>query len=384
MRVSDEATPCPCCGKPLPLGLFAKAFEAPSSWAVSQIEEEGEYVAHASDALADEGLIEIAGRFFARAVLPLPLSLPESPVRARVWLEIPGDSAAILLVTSPQGMATAGQGQLASDLPGFPGISGAPCSWELPVGSDELVIRWCADERILSLPKRPNHDQLAALYRRLWGNPNPITPDDPQLRAAVIAHWHEALGRPLYRQPVEPPPMLAGYRAPELAIGPPLDTGGDAVMATIGCAEEPNPDGGRVEIVAWAADPSEKFIESFSEFCFLSRLSSEPLAHGRVVPERRVIPGTEGMHGWVLLDPALLGGPERELVAGPIRSPEGEEVQVLAAVPLYAPEIALAVGMGPRELLELFERHDVDPLDLKRESVLKPVTPDGEDEEASE
>jgi len=383
LRVSDEAhndsRPCPCCGKPLPLGLFSKHYEAGFPWAAERIEQDGELSAEISDALADGGLVEIAGRFFVRAEMPLPVSLPESPVRARVWVEIPADNAALLLVTGPQGVASAGEGHLASELPGFPGLIGSPCAWELPAGANELVIRWCADERIDQLPEHPDHDQLAGIYRMLWGNPGPVVPDDPELRAAVISHWHETLERPLYRKPIEPPPMLSGYRAPELAVGPPLDTGGDAVLATIGCSEQPGPAGERVEIVGWADDPSEEFIRSFSEFCFISRLSDEPLGHGRVVPERRVIPGTEGMHGWLLVDPPLLGEERHERVGEVIPSPSGE-VKVLAAIPLHPAEMALAAGMGPKALFDLFERTGHDPLDLAREPALKPIGSERESE----
>lgn len=329
--------------------------------------------AAASELILEHGdltILEAAGRAFCRAELPLPMSLRESPVRALVWIELDDAKSAELIVRTSQGQIATGSARLACDLPGFRGLIGAACRWQSDPATGLPRITSSDDQRLASLPVDPSHDDLVAIYRLLWGNPHPVAGSDAELRAAVIQHWHRIIDQPLFRKPVEPPPQLAGFDAPEIAIAPPLDTGGEAVLATIGCAEQPGPKGERAELMLWAEDPSEEFTDSFSEFCFLSRMSDSPVAPGKIVPELRGIPGTAEMKGWLLVSPWWF---ENQADAG-IATPRGT-VSVLCPIPLHEIEIAFAQGVGVDRLIELLRERDTRITDLKRGPVLEPISP---------
>lgn len=350
---------CPCCDKPLPLGLFSHVHLAPLPVAIRIMLAGGE-----DEEAIDVGetVIRACGRSFLLCEAPLPLSWRQSPVRVRTWVECDARTAD-RLANSPgsSGLDSfVGEGVLASDLSFFSGSVGSAVA--IGAGEGLPIIHRVGDDRVQALPNRPSHDELVAIYRRGWGNADPVAEADPEFRYALNAALQEELGRPCYRQPVEPPAPLAGITPAELLVSPPFDVGEEAVMATIGCAEvfgkQPP-----TELIGLVRNPSPDFVKSFSEFCYLSRLNRNLIGHGLIVPEYTKIPDTSRMTSWLLVNPSSV---RHSIFQNDSLVVKGREVQILTAIPLYPEEQSFGQQEGVEALLDNLAAEDIDLTDLHR------------------
>lgn len=348
---------CPCCGNPLPLGLFARTHLASLPMAIRMM-------THSSEDLDDidvgESVIRAADRTFLLCEAPLPISWRQSPVRVRTWVECDARTAARLASQdTPPGLNTfVGQGVLASDIAFFSGSIGATVA--IIPGEELPLIHRVEDRRVISLPSRPSHDQLVALYRRSWGNQDPVVDSNPAFRSKLNTALQQMFSRPCYREPVEPPAPLAGINPAEVLVAPPFDVGEEVSMATIGCSEVFY-SGAPTELVSTVRNPSPEFVKSFSEFCYLSRLNSTLVDHGLIIPERTKIPDTPRMSSWLLLRPSAF-----QDVIGDTLEVDNEEVRLLAAIPIYPEEEFHANQAGSESLIERLISFDLDLADLSR------------------
>lgn len=362
---SPSQTPCPCCGLAIPAGLFARRREVEAPVALQAIARSED----ADDILAHEGgLLTMYSRAFVPAIVNLPLYWQDSPVSARVWVEVPYHSGDDYIRfrdgTYPHFLTS---GWLACDVPGFPGSFGAQVQIEAHRGSDLPVLTWCADLRILLLGRDDDfgHDHLVRLYRRMWGGSGDTPAEDPALRKAVSDTVERHFG-PYYVKPIEPIAPYAGIEPPQVLVRPPLDTGGEARFATVGNAEATK--GPRkTELVAAVRDSAEPFEKSFAEFCFWSRREANPpLMPGMVIPETQgSIPAYERMVAWLLVDD--FDTAEGSLVPPPVEVGPATVVY-LAAIPITREELAFAASTTVGELITRLEVSGVDIADLSRNS----------------
>lgn len=348
---------CPCCGKEIVAGTFEYQPVAVKPAAVEWAEEGGEVT------VQEEGdLMSFSGRWFLRAEAPLPLGFDRSPVRPIVWLEIPEEMASSVYdLRSGSRSRLSGMASLACDVPGFPGTIGAPSRFRIRNSEGVAEIVTIADQRVLSLPEDPSHDEVLELYRQMWGAEEDKRTPDASGRERFFSWWEGILGRTVHRKTVPPPPRFSGMEPGEMLFSPPMDTGGIAVMATLGCSDLPESD--KKEIACWARNPSESFLEIFSEFVYITRMNKKPLRSGYIVPERDTIPET-GFSGWLLSEPWWI----RDNMFLP-PSEEGPSVEVLGAMPLYPVEMAFAAMFGPDRLIEALQEANIDPTDLERDAV---------------
>jgi hypothetical protein len=354
----DPDRACPCCGRTLPLGVFTRPAIVKQPLAVKLASEHGErMVEHA-------GVIEIAGRTFLAADASLPLVWPESPVQISTWIECDARYRD-KLTTAREGKGEAwyGNGWLAADVPGFPGSIGSSVYFSVTPGQITPRLRRVDDTRIAGLG-RLNHEQLIGLYRQVWGNRDSVVDADLVLRGLVYQAWSDRIGREIYRQPIAPPPPVSGIVPAELLIAPPRDTGDEAALATLGCAEAARTPEHAAELITWVRDPGPEFIRSFAEFCYLTRMSRPRLAHGAVISERVAIPQSNEMSSWLLARPWWEGETWSEIPY------QQQTIQLLAAIPLCPAEKAFAERRGSRELLRALEAANADFADLQRPSCL--------------
>jgi len=359
---------CPCCRQErLPIGLFAQNPEIVMPDALQQMIENGQV----ANSLPSETLYA-CGRFFCKVDVLLPLGRMDSPICARIWAEIEQDDFEELsYIEEGAVLEVEIEGILATDIPGFPGSIGSRVLIEHNQQRLLPVIINCSDQRLQMFDSDADHDTMVDLYRRVWGNDAGVAEADPEMRATVNEQFHSLIKAPLYRRYMTPPPGFAGIRPAEVLVAPPLDTGDEAVMATIGCSDVAAEHSSPVELITWVRNPSDSFIKTFADFGYLSRLNEDPITKGLLVPERPGVPGSnDKMFGWLLWD--LWKEPEEKDI---LTGTHGEEVKVLSAVPIHEIEVLFAHAFGPERLAQLLFAEDVDPADLTR----PPVVPLNED-----
>jgi hypothetical protein len=347
-------TLCPCCQNiELPLGLFAKSPEPAVPASISRMLQLGDLKASTVSEELRDGCVEWGGRAFMRAETGLPPVWLDSPIKLNIWVEIPRR----YLKRDTDWVA---EGILAEDVPGFPGSIGSVTTVEYTDGN--ALVRMIEDERIVALGNHPSHDKMARLYRAVWGNFDDVIGAEFPLRRRLAEAWRERIGRPTYRSPATPPPGLAGIEAAEIIIAPPLDTGGEVLLGTIGCAEALSPAYTKTELFTSACDPNPEFIKSFAEFCYLSRINERAFQHGTIIPEREKIMGTEDMNAWLLMNPSWLDENIEDML--------DEDVIILSAVPLHYEEMQYAHDRGPGKLVEELQESGANFADLDRNPVV--------------
>lgn len=356
-----ERKQCPCCGQDKPLGLFDLRPQINLPLPVEVAAQSG---ADERDVLRHRDVVGFADRWFLNCEASLPLGRLDSPIKVGLWIELsPQQLQAVQAVRRGERRQASGRAHLACELPGFAGSIGALCRYRIRAGDELAQIVDISDRRLALIPEDAGHETMAALYRRLFGNTEPLADAQALRRALAEASLRQQVGRAVYDSEITPPPQLAGVEPAKLLVSPPLDTGEAAFMATVGCADWA-PDGHEpVEIAAWLRNPSNQLIECFSEFAYLSRMNSRPITSNYVVRERRPIPGTDDSFvAWMLVDPWWLSADE-----GVVRLDGG--VRLLAAVPLYPSEVEYAKVFGTEDLASELMMTSEDLTDLNRESV---------------
>lgn len=359
--MSDHSANCPCCNQPLPAGLFSRiaAVEAPLP------------VARALGSLAgaetalDQGMIALHDRFFVACQATLPLHEMLSPVKVEVWVELDAQQFGFFLdVRRGRRSHLEAHAHLACEWPGFPGSLGAPVYLEWH-GEGLPRILHCVDRRISEVGRRKGtfgHDDYVRLYRQVWGGPLEIAEANASLRQAVIETLHQLAGRrQVFLRPVEPPARFAGIEPAAIVFQPPLDTGSEALLGTVGIAEamEKNP---RVELVSWVCDPTEEFQRSFGELAYWSRDRRPDLRDGVIIVEEGGVPATDSMSAWLVCEPWWRGLPRVE---------SGDDVvDLLTAVPIAREEQRFAERKGPQALLSRLADSSINPFDLGRVSAV--------------
>lgn len=332
LEVPYQAESCPCCGKDKPMGLFDALPCPPLPDPVARMLSTGMVFNYFSD-----NQVMVFGRLFIRIFATLPLDNPLSPLQIGSWVEISGlDVEKVMRRKAKKKLKLSGQ--LASDLPGFPGSIGSYCEVECAPESVDFRLVYCDDERIRSLVGPLSHEQMASLYRRCWGNWTEPKPSDESLRRAARGGWKRLMGREPIVKRFAPLPALSGIDAAELLIFPPLDTGGTARLATVGMAEAAPTPG---ELMCRVIDPPPEFVNSFAEFLYAPRMSMIDLTEGNLIGERQMIAGTNSMCGWLI---------EEEVGQCPL--PGAEPLRLLAALPLHIAEMAFAERNGVKALRE--------------------------------
>lgn len=342
---------CPCClRQEASPGLFEKMPESEKPVLLQGREQE----------IDDSGeVLESAGRFFLLAKMPLPFHRESTPIVPEVWVEVSEQAAGkIRDVLLGERRSYSGAAQLATDLPGFPGTAGSPC--RLRFRKEGEVID-CTDTRISTIPADLDHQEMAALYRILWGNDNPVPAARHALRKEVRQALHNHVSQRSYTRQVEPPPQLAGIDPGEVLVFPPLDTGKPARLYTVGCSDVEDGRGGVYEIATFLQNPSDELVRCFGEFVYLSRMNPAAPLPGQVVPERNPIPDSDGrMIAWILLYPWDFG-----FVSG--------SVNYICAIPLLDREVAFAAIHGSERLAEELRASSEDLTALRRGSCVPEV-----------
>lgn len=353
--MGDKHHTCPCCGEELPLGLF---------YYKPQISIPPPLAAMRADGV---GIKEIGnhfmmaqGRLFLLARATFPLDWKKSPVTVGAWVEV-GQSAASELTTmeeSNEEIPVIGSGRLACDLPGFPGSLGAEVSFAYQPGESHARIHTCGDARIADFNTR-DHKELGSLYRRAWGGSAELIPDRPELRAGIGVAWHEIVGRPIFRRELEPPAAIAGTKPLEILIAPPLDTGGEAIAASVGIvnALRRQP----VELITYARNADDHYLESFGELCYLPFISNNvEFVNNDLIGQNQGLPGVPEMIAWLICESWWLDS------LPPSIEVDGLDVKLQVAIPVRPEEVAFAAHRGPGALRQELELNAVDVTDLKR------------------
>lgn len=316
-------------------------------------------------ALINEGVIVVHGRYFVSCDATVPVHVPSSPVKVRVWAELTEvQFGAYVGFTGGKRTNFEAFASLACDWPGFAGSVGSPIL--VAAGGDDPRprIKHIADLRVQEVGRRGQlcHDEYAALYRKSFGGPSEVVGADGALREAIIAALHGWVDSPVFVKPVEPPARFAGIEPAAVVLSPPADTGAQALLGTVGISEAMPGDG--VELMVWARDPTDEFQRAVGDFCYWSRQSKQPLREGTVVTESLVVPSTNDMTAWLVCEPWWLEHPL------PAAYGSGKRVDFLSAVPISRNEQRFAERRGTRELADLLERRDVDISDLRRDSAV--------------
>jgi hypothetical protein len=296
-----------------------------------------------------EDFIVAAERCFVSAHVSLPLAQKDSPVRAKVWVEIEGRQMARTSDAFDERRSIRVQGTLACDIPGFPGTMNSKVTVQVNGPSERFQLTHCSDQRLnASSSLRLTHRELGNLYRRMWGRHHPYVDAPPEMRAAIKRFWSEFVGREVFYNAVEPPPFLAGIEPGLVGVVPPLDTGDVATVVTVGNSDVVQ-DSRSAEFICWARDPGQEFIGSFAEFAYWSRQAQRPPQPGDLVTEERGIPGTgsDEKNAWFICEPYWPDAPQL-----PATYAAGQTVQTLLAVPLTAEESRFYQLAGADALLE--------------------------------
>jgi hypothetical protein len=179
----------------------------------------------------------------------------------------------------------------------------------------------------------------------------------------VIDVLHELAGRrQVFLKPVEPPARFAGIEPAAIVFQPPVDTGAEALLGTVGMAEA-MAGNERIELVSWACDPSEEFQKSFGELAYWSRESRPALRDGVIIVEEGGVPATD-MTAWLICEPWW-----RDNGMPRIRI-EDTIIDLLAAVPIARDEQRFAERRGPQALVSRLSSSSLNIFDLGRESCL--------------
>jgi hypothetical protein len=355
---------CPCCNRELPPGLFARVacVEAPVAVARTLGSLDG------ADGAISQGMIALHDRFFVACGATLPLHDQSSPVKVEVWAELDAQQFGHFLEAKKgKRRYLQAHAHLACEWPGFPGSVGAPIyvEWDAEHYSMPSVIH-CVDRRISEVGRRGGfeHEDYVKLYRQVWGGPRDIANADERLRLAVIDALHElADRRQIFLKPVEPPARFAGIEPAAIVFQPPVDTGSEALLGTVGIAEA-MAGNERIELVSWAQDPSEEFQKSFGDLAYWSRAPHPSLRDGVIIVEEGGVPAAHDMSGWLICSPWWR---ERDL---PRVRVEDTIIDLLACVPISRNEQRFAEKRGPQALISKMASSDVNIFDLQRPSCL--------------
>jgi len=257
------------------------------------------------------------------------------------------------------------KGSLACDWPGLIGTMGSGVIVRVnPTAGGELRVIDATDTRLRALRGARTHKQLVGLYRMMFGFGREVMEADGALRSLQRSRWERFAGRPCHIQPVEPPASVAGIRPAELLIAPPLDTGEEALLCTLGNAEASTE---RSEVACWARNPSDAFIRSFAQFSYWSRVNGDgPQQNILVSDHRGRVPDAQDKSAWLVCRPFFLDEGELSLACR-----EDFTVSVLAAIPVSSDESIFAAIRGPAELIRRFEWDRTDIFDLDRPSVIE-------------
>lgn len=306
-----------------------------------------------------DGAQMIWGRFFLRAELPLPLRREDTPIVLEVWIEVLEDAASgICAVLEGERRSFSGRAHLASDVPGFPGSSGSVC--RIRFRGEAIKIIDCGDERISSLRADLDHEEMAALYRCIWGNSDDLAAVRWDLRQAVASDLQDRLGGRCQTKLVEPPSRIAGIDPGEVLVSPPLDTGRPAFLSTVGCSDVADSSGRHYEITTRLQNPSDDLVRCFGEFVYLARMNPHAILPGQIVPERKPIPDSNGkMSAWLLIETEE---------APPWEATKADRglVEYLQAFPLMPVEVSFASAFGVEKLQEVLHMSGEDLTSLKR------------------
>jgi hypothetical protein len=351
---------CPCCERPAVPGLYEHRPVVATPLAVERLSD----IAGHPVGVEDDPFLTVHGRWFVPCKVTLPLA-SNSPVEIRVWLEITEDEVArIKAVIRGERRSFSGLAPAASDFPGFPGLAGAGCRYRIRSGQEIPEMVSCTDRRVADIPEELDHDGYSALYRRIWGNEDPLPEINFLARHQVRSDWSDWLGRKSYSRLVAPPPRLAGIDPAEVLVAPPVDTNEPALLVTVGCCDVPGADNRLYEMICTIRNPSEEFITCFGEFSYISRMNPDRIGPGAVVPERSSVPDSdEEMVAWLLTWPWWEEEPPETEVLG-------ERINYLVAIPLYSVEAAYATFRGVDELIRAFITQDPDLASLERGPVV--------------
>jgi len=312
-----------------------------------------------------EGLLHTNGRFFARVIIPLPLDNPFPIIEIGSWMEIERPLAAEMMSNIESGHSAdlTLVGQLATDIPGYPGALGASLIAEANQEGRTVALD-VVDTR---LPRgQQSKEKMYELYRYVWGNDMPLVSANDVRRNTVRDHIGRIFGRDAHCIQVQPPPPMAGLEYPEVQLLPPLDTGEEAVMVTVGCSDVESELGEAFEIMAALRNPSDDLVNEFGMFTMISRLGQEALHPGAMILRHdadspQSISGSDGMNVWYLSEPLSLPEELATIQSG------SEQIKVLQAIPLYQSELEIAArgGLGALDAA----LGSVDFTDLRREKI---------------
>jgi len=341
---------CPCCGEAEVVeGTFSNrsGYQSPLPAEMSGTRQ---------DALAD-WLRHANDRFYCQMECPLPLARVDSPIIVTAWVEISRDTATMLIDAEGDHCIT-GSGHLASDIPGFEGSIAASVKF-VKMGEHTANIVECNDNR-LDLNANLDHTEMLALYRRTWGNPNPLVAADPALRKTIFEHYQTVFERKFIRRDTPVPDPLVGSPATEIALAPPMDSWDEVIVGTIGYSEPETTNLPPLEVVASFNNPSEELLDVFGQFGYISRsFRPEYPFLGALVHEQKLIPGSKQISTWVL-GPVQKISDEEAIVRA---EEEDSALMLIQAYPIYQSEIQLAANIGVRRLVKrIVEECDVSDL----------------------
>jgi len=352
---SDET--CPCCGQEPTPGLFERPVIVRLPLAIAELRAAGELAGgEILDELPpdDPQIITVDDRVFLRAWAQLPFSRTVRALTYGLWVELTPAQAERIRAARDAGRRASLHAPLACTWPGFPGSTGARARVQLEADGDARIDH-VADDRIMAAGQDPisRHRDLARLYRIGFGGPGHVAQAGFRgfhLRGECFDALEGFAGRNGYREQVPVPVHLTGLELPaERAVFPPRDTGGEAILATLGNAEACRP-GRRVELVALLRDPTEPLVEAFSMLTYWGRYAKEPLDVGRMLRMPAGIEGAESMRAWLLCEPPMWlveRWPQAEL--------HGEQVRFLYAVPITEDEMNTLHRYGAKQLLAELE-----------------------------
>lgn len=368
VEIMNDDDHCACCGQEPTPGLFERPIVVRVPLPVAELAAAGALAAEEvlDDVPPDEPqLITVDERVFLRVWAQLPFSRTIRALTYGLWVELTPAQAGRIRSAINAGRRASLHAFLACSWPGFPGATGVRVRVQLEADGDAWIDH-VADDRITAAgqdPSRRHHD-LARLYRLGFGGPAHVAQAGFRgfhLRGETLDTLERFADRHGYRQQVPVPMHLTGLELPcEVCVFPPLDTDGEAILATLGNAEAGRR-GQETELIALLRDPSEELVAAFSMLAYWSRYKPQPLQVGRMVRMPAGIEGAGGMRAWVLCEPpwwVAEGWPEAELT--------GEPVRFLYALPITAEEMDLLHHFGVERLLANLEETEADPLDPRR------------------
>lgn len=130
-RFNDDTRSCPCCGRQFS-GIYDIGFDAPDDWAYGPRIDDADLEV-GEDRLGAE-FCRIAGRYFLRSVLTLPLRGSDEVFAFGPWVEVPEPvfRAYLATIDDPAAPFPPADGLLASTLPQFEDEQGTAVTLTLP------------------------------------------------------------------------------------------------------------------------------------------------------------------------------------------------------------------------------------------------------------